>query len=299
MREGQGASLSLEETAVQAGLTERQRRERAYYDEYARRTAPDALSFRPVLGGERRPWNAYWFVAGLVRDARGAGTQRLLDFGCGPGNYGVMFAKLGYDVFGFDISPVNVETARALAEKYGLADRTRFSQGIAERLEYPDDFFDLVVGIDILHHVDIPVAIREVLRVLKPGGRAVFKEPVEAPVFDRLRNTRLGRWLVPKEVSFDRHVTEDERKLTGADLATIRAAVPSLTVHRFRVLSRLDALCGRRLQWRGSSVLEMVDAKLLRFLPVAERVAGEAVLVIADRRGTGNADAAEGRGSSG
>jgi SAM-dependent methyltransferase len=279
--DSRGALISVDDSAnTDAALTERQRRERAYYDEYARRTAPGTLSFAPVLGRERRPWNPYWFVAELVRNARTTGQQTLLDFGCGPGNYGVLFAKLGYRVFGFDISPVNVEAARRLAEKYELGDRTQFAQGVAERLEYPDAFFDVVVGIDILHHVDIRAAMAETVRVLKPGGVAIFKEPVEAPVFDRLRNTRFGRWVAPKEVSFDRHITEDERKLTREDLRTIRGVVPELTVHPFRVLSRLDALAGDRLQWKGASLLEMVDAKLLRVVPGSGRVAGTVVLEI-------------------
>jgi 2-polyprenyl-3-methyl-5-hydroxy-6-metoxy-1,4-benzoquinol methylase len=274
------AALPMNQATADLTLTDRQRRERAYYDEYARRTAPEGLSFRAVVGDERRPWNAYWRVAGIVRDLRTAGSQRLLDFGCGPGNYSVMFAKLGYEVFGFDISPVNVESAERLARKYKVADRTHFVQGVAEHLAYPDGYFDVIVGIDILHHVDIPAAMLEMLRVLKPGGTAIFKEPVEAPLFDRLRNTRFGRWVAPKAASFERHITEDERKLSRDDLATVRAAVPSLSVHHFRVLARLDALLGNRFQWKGSSIFEMVDSALLRYLPIIDRVAGEAVLVI-------------------
>jgi SAM-dependent methyltransferase len=280
VRNGRGASVSLETGVVEGALTERQRRERAYYDEYARRKSPSELSFNAVLGREKRSWNPYWFVAELVRGAYHSRQQRVLDFGCGPGTYGVLFARIGYRVFGFDISPVNVEAASRLAAKYELSGRTEFVQGVAEHLEYPDGFFDLVVGIDILHHVDIPAALPETLRVLKPGGMAVFKEPVSAPGFDRVRNTRLGRWLAPKEASFDRHITEDERKLTRDDLALIKAISPSLMVHRFRVFSRLDALFGNRVQWRGSSLLEMLDAVLLRYVPFLGRIAGTVVLVI-------------------
>ena len=99
----------------------------------------------------------------------------------------VLFAKQGFDVHGFDISPQNVARATALAQRYGLSERAHFSVQAAEHLTYPNDCFDVVVGLDILHHVEIGTTIRECLRVLKPGGNAVFHEPVEAMVFDRLR----------------------------------------------------------------------------------------------------------------
>src|SRR2546430_16748013 len=88
------------------------------------------------------------------------------------------------EVFGFDISPNNIAVAKRLAEKYGFEERTHFTLGVAEECAYPSDSFDLVTGIDILHHVDIPRAVRECLRVLKRGGGAVFKGPNEGPRFD-------------------------------------------------------------------------------------------------------------------
>src|SRR5205814_8679982 len=104
-----------------------------------------------------------------------------------------------------------------------MAERTHFSISVAEKLDYPADYFDMVVGTDILHHVDISQAVAECSRVLKKGGLAIFHEPVRAPVFDVLRETRFGRWLVPKEVSLERHLTHDERKLSPDDLKTIRS----------------------------------------------------------------------------
>jgi 2-polyprenyl-3-methyl-5-hydroxy-6-metoxy-1,4-benzoquinol methylase len=280
MSESRGGSLSLSGSPTEAALTARQRRERAYYDEYARRTAPDELKFHGILGTERRPWNPYWSVIELVRNARIGDGQMLLDFGCGPGTYSLTFAKLGYRVFGFDISPVNVEAASRLAAKYGLADRAHFTQGIAERLDYPDDSFDVVVGIDILHHVDFGASIRETVRVLKPGGIAIFKEPIEAPLFDGVRNTRLGRWLAPKDVSFERHLTADERKLNRDDLATIHRLAPCAAVSYFRLLCRLDVLTGSRFRWKGASVLEMFDSVLLRQFQSLNCLAGAVVFVI-------------------
>ena len=119
---------------AQAALTERQLREREYYDHFVARSVVDVGSLAAVRGEERRPWNPYWFVTEMVRERFTTPTQRILDFGCGPGTYSVQFAHLGYRVTGFDVSPGNVETARALAARYGMSERTRFDVGLPRRL---------------------------------------------------------------------------------------------------------------------------------------------------------------------
>jgi SAM-dependent methyltransferase len=267
---------------TEVALTERQIRERQYYDEFVRRTPPAVASLESIRGTQRRPWNPYWYVADLIRAEFRSPSQQLLDFGCGPGSYSVQCALFGYEVSGFDISPGNIDAANRLADKHDVGDRTHFSVGAAERLDYPAAFFDVIVGIDILHHVDIPRAIQECVRVLKPGGIAIFKEPIEVPVFDWLRNTKLGLAIRPKDVSFERHVTEDEKKLTNADLQVIKKAF-RVDERRFRVLSRLDGFADARgghlfLTKAGASRLEMIDEQILRVCPPLGRFGGNVVV---------------------
>ncbi|HLY33887.1 MAG TPA: methyltransferase domain-containing protein, partial [Jatrophihabitantaceae bacterium] len=72
-----------------------------------------------------------------------------------------------------DLSPGMVEVAKRNAAALGFAVEGRVAD--AERLPYDDESFDLVVGHAVLHHIpDVELALREVLRVLKPGGRFVF-----------------------------------------------------------------------------------------------------------------------------
>jgi 2-polyprenyl-3-methyl-5-hydroxy-6-metoxy-1,4-benzoquinol methylase len=258
-------------------LSERQQREREFHEELARRRAVREICFDPVLGSETRPWNEYWAVCRIVRHHFNSPDQTLLDFGCGYGSFSIPFARLGYEVYGFDISPSNISLAQSLAHQYGLADRLHFSVQCAEHLDYPSGYFDAIVGVDILHHVEIRPAVIECLRMLKPGGIAVFREPFKAPLFDSLRNSPLGRWIVPNTASFDRYVTEDERKLTAVDLQAIREMACDVSVQRFRVISRLDKLIG------DDPTVRKLDMHLLRALPFLQRLAGTVVLTIKKR----------------
>ena len=252
-------------------LSERQQRELEYYTKYAQIAAPNEVWFDPVRGTESRPENEYWYLCGEVARLFKPG-DRLLDFGCGPGFFSVMFASVGYETYGFDIAPANVAKAEELARRYNLAERTHFAVGLAEKLDYPSNHFEMVVGVDILHHVDIAQAMAEVRRTLKPGGIAMFKEPVAAPVFDAVRNTRFVKALFPNSASFERHVTEDERKLSRSDIETIRRYFPDISVRHYRLFSRLDKIVGQR---RG---LYRADHAILRSVPALGRYAGTAVL---------------------
>lgn len=260
-------------------LTDRQQAEREFYDEHARRHAPEAIGFDPVLGHERRPWNSYWVVYELARGYYRNGARRVLDFGCGKGTVGIRLARIGYDVCGFDISPGNIEVARRLAVQYGLERRTRFSVQAAEHLTYDDDGFDLVIGMDILHHVDVPAAVVQALRVLKPGGHAIFREHIEVPFQEKLRNSRIGQWLVPTGESLDRNITRHERKLNRDDLAAIRRICPDMHIRRFTLLSRLDVFIRNKRGHRPSR-LERLDHLLIRSLPFLGAFGATGVIVL-------------------
>ncbi|MQA08052.1 MAG: methyltransferase domain-containing protein [Pseudonocardiaceae bacterium] len=94
-----------------------------------------------------------------------------------------------------DLSPGMVDVALRNAEGLGLDVDGRVAD--AERIPYDDDSFDLVIGHAVLHHIpDVPAALREVLRVLKPGGRFVFcGEPTKVGDFYARRLGQLTWWL--------------------------------------------------------------------------------------------------------
>ena len=257
-------------------LTPRQQREREYYDQYSQQQRDVRVNLAPISGAEQRPWNPYWHLFALVKERYRPGSQ-LLDFGCGWGDNSATFAHIGYQVEGFDISEGNLVVARQLCEKEGVANKVHFSVQRAESLTYPDAQFDVVAGVDILHHVEIPSALAECHRVLRYGGVAFFIEPLSNPLFDTIRNTRLARRFWPNETSFERHITSDERKLTKKDLKLIGRIFPRPKIDRFRILSRLEVLLHS-----GARTLEKLDYSF-RFVPFYGSFAGTIVLTL-DKR---------------
>jgi len=103
-------------------------------------------------------------------EAVGAGPGvRLLDVATGPGHLARQAADLGASVIGVDVSPAMVEMAQ------GLYPEVEFRAGDAESLPFPDVSFDAVVMNYGLLHLSRPeLAIAEVFRVLRPGGRFAF-----------------------------------------------------------------------------------------------------------------------------
>ncbi|HTG86561.1 MAG TPA: class I SAM-dependent methyltransferase [Pyrinomonadaceae bacterium] len=97
---------------------------------------------------------------------------RVLEVGCGLGTDGAQFAKAGADYTGIDLTQAAVDLARRRFELFNLPGTFRVAD--AEKLDFPDNSFDIVYSHGVLHHTpDTPGAIREVHRVLRNGGRAV------------------------------------------------------------------------------------------------------------------------------
>lgn len=257
-------------------LTPRQQRERDYFDEYSKlEPRPMEIDFGPVLGSEKRPWNSYWHAMGLVRDLFVSSSQKLLDFGCGDGRDAIRYAKLGYDVYAFDVSPSSIKTAQRLAQEHQVLENTHFSVQTAETLEYPSEVFDIVVGTNILHHCEVGPAIQEVRRVLKADGVGIFREHVEVPLLDRIRKSRLALTLVSRRKSFKHCITEDEHNLNFDEMRLIRQVFPQIRLYRFGLLARL-----RRLLPRLNRPLQKADYYLFRLLPFMRPFGSDVVMLV-------------------
>lgn len=107
--------------------------------------------------------------------------KRLLDVGCGAGGPALRIAaNSGCSVVGIDVHEQAVATARSLAAQAGLADRAEFRvANAAGPLPFADASFDGITCIDAINHFpDRPAVIGEWARLLKPGERLLFTDPV-------------------------------------------------------------------------------------------------------------------------
>lgn len=117
----------------------------------------------------------YPYLAGYVVDEALPG-KRVLEIGLGYGTLGKFIAEQGGDYHGLDIAGGPVTMMQRRLERLGFADaEERVLVGSALDIPHRDGSFDYVYSIGCLHHTgDVPRAIEEVHRVLRPGGRAVL-----------------------------------------------------------------------------------------------------------------------------
>lgn len=146
-----------------------------------------------VLNDTRDFWWSPDFIALMAKRWKLDDVTSMLDVGCGIGHWGQMLAPHiahGAKIAGIDPESEWVKNATDRAQKKGLASRATYQLGSAEAIPYPDDYFDMVTCQTVLVHVKDPsISLKEMLRVLKPGGLLAVAEPnnlVSQLVFNNL-----------------------------------------------------------------------------------------------------------------
>ncbi|MCA4821863.1 MAG: methyltransferase domain-containing protein [Serratia rubidaea] len=135
---------------------------------------------------------------------------RVLDLGCGAGHASFTAAAQVSQVVAYDLSAQMLAVVAQAAQERGLSN-IQTQQGVAESLPFADGDFDLVISRYSAHHWhDVGQALREVKRVLKPGGKAILMDVVSPghPLLDiylqtvevlrdtsHVRNYAPGEWL--------------------------------------------------------------------------------------------------------
>lgn len=168
----------------------------------------------------------------LREELRGGVRGHVLDAGCGPGLVACALAPFATTVTALDATPAMLTKARALAVERGLANVV-LRQGTMEALPFADRTFDGVVTRYTFHHLlDPAAALRELVRVCRPGGRVVVCDATPQPprraaydAWERLRDPSHTSALTPAELT----------ALLGAQLTDV-------TTRSFRLSSAVDAL---------------------------------------------------------
>lgn len=190
--------------------------------------------------------------------------QRVLEYGCGTGWITTQLAERGAEVAAFDISPEAVAQTRAALAARNLHSRCEAAVMPGERLAYGDNSFDVAVGFAILHHLDLPLALSQLRRVLKPGGRAFFAEPLASNPLIRAYRHFTPQYRTPDETpldlmalraqlrSFSRFQHHDQLLLASAALACCYVpGLTGLTPSLQRLLMRVDDSILKVMPWAG------------------------------------------------
>lgn len=196
-------------------------------------------------------------------------AARALEIGGFTGGACFSLAVEGVPTVAINLSPATVDLANQAIAARRLAGVLRFEVMDAEALDLPDDAFSVVCGTAIIHHLDLSRAVPEIVRVLKPGGTAIFTEPLgHNPLINAYRR-RTPAMRTP-----------DEHPLTMADLAHLGTYFEEMEVSCFHLTS-LGAILFRnsRLFRPTLRTLEALDRALFR-LPPLRRMAWYVVIAL-------------------
>ncbi|MEM7468155.1 MAG: class I SAM-dependent methyltransferase [Pseudomonadota bacterium] len=210
--------------------------------------------------------------------------KALLELGCGPSGSTHLWHRSGAKVTGIDISPEGIKKAVKTAEEKNLD--IAYHAMNAERTEFPDNSFDLTVGMGIIHHLELHTCYKELARILKPGGSAIFMEPLgHNPLVN------LYRYVTPSLR------TEDEHPLLLQDIELAKNYFDEVTPEYYQLCS-LAAFPFRKtdLFETVSSKLERFDQALFEIVPYLKRHAWVCILKLGSPRKTNDSSAEKSNG---
>ena len=171
------------------------------------------------FGRDQRWKSALIALAGI------APGERVLDLACGTGDLAFAAARRGAHVTGLDLTPTMIANARVRAKREAAAERVQWSVGDMTSLPVADASFDVVTtGYGLRNVPDLPAALAEIHRVLRPGGR-LYSLDFDRPEAAWLRRIyllyldvvggSLG-WLLHRDPDTYRYIPASIRRYPGA-----------------------------------------------------------------------------------
>ena len=181
------------------------------------------------------------FIYGWAMQINRKNSKRLLDVGCGIGQYVTGLRLLGFKAEGLDISPLSVKIGRKRGERITLGD--------VRNMPFTDEEFDLVIaGGSIEHFHETEKAIKEINRVLKINGVFLFNVPYKYTIYvlTKVIQQLFGVWQSGYEKSFSLSRLKILLKDSGFEIAEVKktgiaqgARYPRLS----NLLGKIDKVC--------------------------------------------------------
>ena len=232
------------------------RLEKEFYDKEAKKFLNDFKTEVFLYDkDESMPLSHRYFYSRLQK----INDKTILDCGCGHGFTSVRCAKNGANVTGIDISPKMIELAYRNANFNNITSNATFKIMSVQELDYADNTFDYAVGIGALHHLNLELAGKEIFRVLKPGGKAIFLEP-RIPY----------KWLIYIRSIFPNNYYESPggSQLNENDLSIF---IKDFSSHQLEYFIFLKKLSRFPLFNKIDGTLDKVDMTLIKLFPFLKR----------------------------
>jgi len=207
----------------------------------------------------------------LIRSIGDIKGKTVLEFGSGCGEFSVALAKLGARVTGIDIGSDLVKLSNLVAELNDV--RCEFVTGSIDKLDFENEIFDFVIGMDILHHLPKHMVIdslHEAYRVIKPEGKAFFIEPIEnSKLFDFIQNLfPLGsdsnqyRPSILQREKWKKYINEaDDRSLSTNELINAKNGFSKVECKYYGLFIRLTRIFHGKIFRR---ILNNIDSLLTK-----------------------------------
>lgn len=261
--------------------TDRYKHEQEYFDDYAANVFDiEAINLDDIFSN-----NAFEnrYTRSFLENIAG---KHVLDLGCGVGEDTLFLLHQGAIVNAIDISPESVEVTIKLAKKFGLDHMLKAEVMTAENLKFEPESFDIIFGREVLHHVDLEKAGREIFRVLKKDGKAIFLEPLGYnPIL------KIYRWYSRKYLKTR---TDHEEPLTFNQLYNLDSRFKKIEHDEFHLISlslwfMYSFISKGKYWWRNLQkgreyggmyvFLQKMDRSLFRIFPFFKRYCIETVVV--------------------
>jgi len=234
-------------------MEERKNKEIEYYDKRAEESLRekkgqqvDFEGFSPNL------LSSYNFLYQFVKkNCRG---KKVLDYGCGNGIHSVFPARCGAEVVGIDLSKKSLEIAKEKIKREKIEDKVKFLLMDCEKIEFPENYFDIIFDGGTFSSIDLKKAYPELSRVLKPQGFLIGIETFGHNPF----------------TNFKRKINKLLRKRT--DWATEHIFKIKDLKEAEKYFNKVEVHCFHLISWLAFPFLNASAGKiLLKILEVIER----------------------------